>query len=47
VCKRYFIHELFKIVNEKITTIKIVYHVSSERIVECFLNRHTRILRCF
>ncbi len=47
VCKRYFIHETFKIVNERITTIKVVYHAFSKRIVECLLNRHTRIFRCF
>jgi hypothetical protein len=47
VCRRYFIHESFKIVDEKITTIKVVYHAFSERIVECFLSRHTRIFRCF
>jgi hypothetical protein len=47
MCKRYFIHETFEIVNKRIITIKIVYHAFSKRIVECFFSRHTRIFWCF
>ncbi len=47
VCKRYFVHESFEIINERIITIKIVYHAFSKRIVECLFNWHTRIFRCF
>jgi hypothetical protein len=45
--KRYFIHEMFEIVNKKIITIKIINHAFSKWIVECLFNRHIRIFRCF